>query len=256
MNNPTDQNSKIIERIRQLLAMAADQSSPHEAAIAAGRARKLMDIHQLSEIDLKDDKTGFGFRKSGQSYRYMPKWKGFLAVAVAKFNDCQCIMSHEYKTVNKSYSYRVMFQGHEVDTVVAAMMYEYLCDAIDSLCAKYIKELHYDRYPAKIGDPYKKAASLTVVSRLNAMQKDRELQTIAASSPPGPGTSLVIYKMQQVEAEFGKIDYKRSVVKYKDDHGVHAAAQRGRKDGETISLNTQIGTGDEDDGSGLKIEGS
>ncbi len=57
-----EQNLEIIERVRKLLSMAVDTSSPHEAAIAASRARKLMDKHQIDLADLIDESTGFGFK--------------------------------------------------------------------------------------------------------------------------------------------------------------------------------------------------
>ena len=44
---------KIMERVRKLLAMAKDATSPHEAAIAARRARSLMDKHQLEEHEME-----------------------------------------------------------------------------------------------------------------------------------------------------------------------------------------------------------
>ena len=43
---------KIRERIRKLLAMAGDASSPQEAAIAARRAKALLNEHNLSEADV------------------------------------------------------------------------------------------------------------------------------------------------------------------------------------------------------------
>ena len=39
-------------RIRKLLAMAGDASSPNEAAIAAKRAKALLNEHNLSEADV------------------------------------------------------------------------------------------------------------------------------------------------------------------------------------------------------------
>lgn len=43
---------KIRERIRKLLAMAGDASSPQEAAIAARRAKALLHKYNLSEADV------------------------------------------------------------------------------------------------------------------------------------------------------------------------------------------------------------
>lgn len=234
-----EKDQKIIERVRQLLAMAADTSSPNEAAIAAGRARKLMDMHQITLDDLKDEDTGFGFRHVDKSYRFLPMWKDWLAVAIAQFNDCKCSKVHEWKKVNSSYSYRLLFQGFEVDVIIAASMYDYLTAAINRLCAAYIATLGYDKYPAKIGDAYKKEASSAICSRLRTMQKERE-QEVHQST----GTSLVVFKMAQVEAEFGKAEYVTKKLVTRKDAAVWAAQRRGREDGGKISLATQIESGD------------
>lgn len=225
---------KIIDRVRKLLRMAADTSSPNEAAIAAGRARKLMDQHQISLDDLRES-NGFGFTKVGKDYRFMPVWKAILSVAVAQFNDCKAILSHEWKTSNASYTKRVMFQGFEADVAVAAAMYDYLTSTIDRLCARYIAELGYTKYPAKLGDAYKKAAASELCNRLRKMQAERE-QELKTST----GTSLVVFKMAQVEAEFGKADYKNTFLVSRRDAETFAAQRRGREDGASISLSTQI----------------
>ncbi len=230
-------SDKIIERIRQLLSMAADTSSPHEASIAAGRARKLMDQHQVELDDLKDESTGFGYVKVDKAYRFMPGWKDTLAVAIAKFNDCKCSRAREWKTDgSKSYSDRLMFQGFEHDIIVAAALYDYLAATIERLCATYMRELALGKSLTKISDAYKKAASYQVISRLNALQKEREEVTRSST-----GTSLVIFKMAQVEAEFGKAEYvtKRAVVT-KADANVYRAQARGAEDGAKIGLDQQL----------------
>ena len=161
--------------------------------------------------------------------------KDILAVAVATFNDCQCIKSHEWKTTNNSYAYRLMFRGFETDVAVAVAMYDYLTSTIDRLCANYIEELGHNRYPAKLGDAYKKAASSTLCSRLREMQEQRreEIQT-------STGTSMVIFKVAQVEAEFGGVKYTNTKLVSRADMETFAAQRRGRLDGQSIGLDVQI----------------
>ena len=48
-------DEKIIERIKKLLRLAEDNSSPNEAMIAAKRARSLMDQHQIRHIPITKD---------------------------------------------------------------------------------------------------------------------------------------------------------------------------------------------------------
>lgn len=233
-------NDKLIERVRQLLAMAADTSSPAEASIAAGRARKLMDQHQITLEHLKES-NGFGFKRAGKSYRFMPKWKDILAVAVGTFNDCKVIAQHEYMTVNKSYSKHIVFQGFEADVACAVFMYEYLCEAVDRMCQTYIAELGYSRYPAVIGDAHKKAASNEICARLRAMTEERKTDLLQNNVP---GTSLVLFKMAEVEAEFGKVKYvTKSMTNSRKPNRQDEIAQanvRGRKDGQEVSLNRQV----------------
>ena len=44
---------KLIDRIRKLLALAEDAASQNEALIAARRARSLMDKHQITKGDIE-----------------------------------------------------------------------------------------------------------------------------------------------------------------------------------------------------------
>ena len=122
-------DDKILERIRRLLAMAGDTSSPNEAAIAAGRARKLMDKHQVSDMDLKSMKD----EDFGQA-RYPLKrkqWHGVLAVAMAWLNDCNV------KTVEGKRGFSSMeFSGYLVDAVTAKELYLYLLAQADVQASK------------------------------------------------------------------------------------------------------------------------
>ena len=229
-------NEKIIERVKALLAMAGDTSSPHEASIAAGRARKLMDAHQITLADLKDS-TGFGFANVDQEYRFPPAWKDILAVAVAVYNDCKCIKTRKWKSTNNSYTFQLVFQGYESDVQVAVSLYDYLTRTIDRLCQRYIATLSYSRYPAKLGDAYKKAASTEICNRLRIMTKERteDLQLQMSS-----GTSLVIFKMKQVEAEFGAAKYTASRLVSRRGHDVEEAKARGRIDGRSVQIHQQV----------------
>lgn len=230
-------DDKIIERIKALLAMAGDTASPHEASIAAGRARKLMDAHQVTLADLKDD-GGFGFREIDKEYRYMPLYRNWLTLAVAQYNDCISIMTRKYKSTNNSYTFQTVFKGYENDVMCAHAMYDYLADTIDRLCASHIEPMGYTRYPAKIGDAFKKAASGEICARLRTMLKERtesiELRTKG-------GTSLVLYKMAAVEAEF-KTKQTTMVKSFKirTEDLVVRAREAGRKAGQSMDLHRSV----------------
>jgi len=226
---------KIIDRIRALLNMAGDAASPHEAAIAAGRARKLMDMHQVSLEDLGDKSTGFAVRAIDKEYRFLPKWKDMLCVAVAKFNDCKAVRTHKWKSINNSYSVQLAIQGYESDVEVGAAMYDYLSSTIDRLCSRYIVSLGYDRYPAKIGDAYKRSAAITLANRLQAMSDERK-----ADIKLSDGRSLVLVKMAAVEAEFGEAKYTQIKARPIKDQATLDAVSQGREDARKIAINPMV----------------
>lgn len=233
-----EERAKILERITALLNMANDVSSPAEAAIAAKRARALMDKHQVSMAEIADSEPDeFDSVPQGKAYRFMPQWKDILAVAVATFNDCICTRTNEYYAQQKHYRHRVQFKGYRSDVIVAGAMYEYLLVTIDRLCAEYIKVNHpeFDKYPAKIGDAYKKGMSRELCSRLNAMAEERK-----AAMQTSTGTSLMVIKQVAVEAEFGKPQYKNVSMVTRDDASAYRAHRQGKEDAHKINLSNQI----------------
>ncbi len=233
-----EERAKILERIAQLLNMANDVSSPAEAAIAARRARALMDKHQVSMAEIADSEPDeFDSVPQGKAYRFMPAWKDILGVAVAKFNDCICNRTNEYYAQQKHFRSRINFKGYRSDVIVAGAMYEYLLTTIDRLCAQYIKVNHpeFDKYPAKIGDAYKKGMSRELVSRLDAMAEERK-----AAMRTSTGTSLMVIKQVAVEAEFGAPRYKTKQLITRDDASAHRAHRQGGEDAKKINLSMQL----------------
>lgn len=235
MNTATD---KIIERVKALLAMAADTASPHEAAIAAGRARKLMDQHQIDLDDLKEA-SGFGFAAVGKEYRFMPKWLDCLAVGVGYLNDCKVIKQHKWKSINASYSYQIVFQGYESDVQCATTIYNYLVDAGERMCKACMREIgEGTHYKASIGDPYKRGYSAELQRRMEDMAKQRREDPALLEHKTG--TALVIFKIAEVEAEFGKINYEQQKnVRVRHDAGLDAM-YRGVVDGKNINIQPHV----------------
>lgn len=86
-------NKKIIDRIRKLLTMSKDSSSPNEAAIAAGRAAKLMQQYNLetAEVILSNiTEDTITENSTNTKYSTFPSWASYLAIPVAHLNDCEC----------------------------------------------------------------------------------------------------------------------------------------------------------------------
>lgn len=201
---------KIKDRIAKLLRMADDSSSPNEAAIAAGRARKLMDQYQIESVDLNGDiNESLIARGHGRFFAALPLYLQFFAVSVAKYNDCQ--VRFEWGTVTfkkqaddrKKTGKRVCFQGYESDVALACDMYDRLEAAVNRLCKEYMRGLGLPKYNVRIGGAFKHGAINEISRRINSMLKDRELLFSESA-----GKGLMVIKSAAVEARFGAPNYK------------------------------------------------
>lgn len=112
---------KIITRVKALLAMAKDTSSPNEAAIALERARKLVDKYQLENIDeLPAQTSEFNYCIKGDKQRY---WISAMAYGLARLNDC--ITKSEPLPAGE---YAYSFFGFPEDAETCRFMLQYLVE--------------------------------------------------------------------------------------------------------------------------------
>ncbi len=232
-----DNLDKIKDRIAKLLAMAEDASSPEEAAIAAKRARALMDKHQISETDITQVKAeSFGALAAGQAYKYMPTWKNILGVAVARYNDCQA-----HKVSVGGSKLKMHFLGFAEDVAMAVIMYDHLCRAVENWCKIYMNSIgHGSYYMASIGNPYKHGMAQRVCTKLEELTVERDQITMEGDdASKGAGRSLVVVKTDIIEKVFGKAEYETVKPRVTNEAAERARVQ-GWIDGEAVSVNDQI----------------
>ena len=228
-------NDKLIKRVQKLLAMANDAGSPNEAAIAARRARSLMDKHSLSQSDVEDLESGngsFSEVRAGKSRRFMAKWEQWLAIAVADLNDC--VVRRAFSGGNKT---QVEFCGQEDDAAVARATFEYLVATVKRLCSQYMAEQGYTRYNARVGDSYKAGAARAIRENVDQTVQGRKSET---QLDERTGTSLVVVKQQVVAQHYGHRGYGRATKSTHADPEATAARSRGHADGSKVSLNSQL----------------
>lgn len=224
---------KIKERISKLLAMAKDSSSPAEAAIAASRARSLMDKYQLGEGDIDPlEQDTFHSETTGEAYKYCPQWRSMMAVAIAKYNDCQA----RFAWSTKKYRYKeLQFLGYGNDVALAIEMYNRLAEAVDRWCKSYMARVNPGHYNARIGDAFKRGMACEISNRLGAMTTERDAIERA------PGTSLVLVKRQNVDEHFGEVKYgKGTFDPVRSDSCTAHAYQSGKASGRAVQINQEV----------------
>lgn len=224
---------KTIKRVQKLLAMAADGSSPHEAAIAAKRARKLMDEYQLTVSDLAhSDDSEFGTAQTGSKRRFTAKWEQSLAVRVAEYNDCVVafvLVDGTKQLVDFE------FRGMTADADMARVMFRYLVENGKRLCSHYIKSCGFKRYNARLGTEYKDAYSNEIRRRLQDLIDERSKVQMS------DGKSLMIVKQDLVEQKFGKPKYGTYRKRSHSDREAIEARIHGTQAGRTAQIHLGVG---------------
>ena len=184
-------NRKVLERIRKLLAMARDVSSPHEAVIAAGRARKLMDQHQVTELDLTSlDADQFESLEYTTGNKGTDKFTGLVALAVASLNDCIVM----WRSGN-GYKY-VQFDGLLGDAVCSVELMQYLRGEAYRQAERNVTENNSFRVRADRG-AYRVGFAKGVVAKVKELVAERRKVELS------DGRSLVIVKGALVKQKFG-----------------------------------------------------
>lgn len=181
-------NDKVIDKIRKLLAMAEDTSSPNEAMIAARKARKLMDKHQLSKEDIQESELSqFLETKADSVTRQRKTWMLYLASAVGQLNDCTSVV-----TSRPEVEYR--FQGFTSDAVVAKLTMDYLVQE----CERQVNLS--DAVGASERNFFRLGFATEINTRIMEIKREREKDMVTET-----GTELIPMKQKMIEQHFGKL---------------------------------------------------
>lgn len=127
-------DSKIIERMKRLLAMSQDSSSEHEAMIAARRLHVLMSKYNvsMSDIEEKEDVVGEGgFETVNFPYRRL------ICKSIAKLYYCDLI----YQKTRKNYAVMITI-GREQNRNIVESISKMVISMIDREAAKFSLEIH------------------------------------------------------------------------------------------------------------------
>ena len=189
---------RVIEKVRKLLAMAADVGSPNEAMIAARQASSLMDKYNLEESDvIIQEGIAMGEAKASSSYRKIPSWYGNLIVPVAHLFDCEA----RY-TGDRNGRFVPEFLGMDSDALVASYAFDYLVKTIEMLTTRY--SVSKSSISRKDINDYRNGLSAGIrrmIADASAAKKK------AQDDMRGTGKELVVLKRELIAKEYN-ISYK------------------------------------------------
>lgn len=234
MRITTAEKTKIIEKVRKLLALS-ESPNEHEAALAAARARDLLDKYDmaLSEIDIAQDEILQHQVQTGTRRPYA--WMGSLAVMVGYAFSCRVFRSGGV----------MVFCGTETDTQVADYIYIYLIRTVRGMYDGHKRKLQatgewavwQTRGPRIYLNSYATGLVRTIEDKLKKFVESQERRERYKTHT---GKDLMVLKDGAVQAYFNKIRLRKG---YNRPRFSGEGYARGLKDGESISINRGVNQG-------------
>ncbi|MDP2696085.1 MAG: DUF2786 domain-containing protein [bacterium] len=181
---------QILSKVKDLLALAADNSNIHESASAYKAAQKLLTKHKLTTANLMQDAsenviiTGDKFLYSGTR---MITWRGILASGVCKANGAACYWQR--CRINGQPVQRLVIIGSQCDIDVVTCLYSAIVNQIEMLCSIALRGTGGGK---TFSNNFKLGATNTVNGRLLEAQQEVESEY--------QGTAALILVNQNKEA--------------------------------------------------------
>jgi hypothetical protein len=217
-------DSAILVRIKKLLALASNNPSKEEAAVAAAKAAELMADHKLEmsaldgvNIDPEAVKVGEAFVSLGAGL-----WIGWLSVSVGKAFHAKPI-----KTRKNGHS-ALVFIGKRDDVAASIEMMRWLVSQIKSMAVRYARE--NGAKGKTVTHSFCVGAANVVSRRLNEAFAKRTAEN------PRYGALVVVDDKAistYVAEKWGRLRTSNARTSTRD----YAAYNAGRVAGENVSLN-------------------
>lgn len=130
-------SKKIIDKIRKLLALSTSPNE-NEAALAAAKAKELLDQYELTEVDLV--KQEIEEKKFDTGTIAVPQWRKSLASNVANSYGCGWYYSSGCKLYHEpNINGKITFYGPELDVEVAIYICEFCITTVERMTKAYME---------------------------------------------------------------------------------------------------------------------
>jgi len=235
----TEEKESVLNRIQKLLKMSIENgASENEAMFAADKAQKLLQEHNLSITDIKDDSQAEPIESEDVEVD-RDLWKGYIRNATAKLYFCK---TYTHVKLDKYYKKVKIFTfvGRKSNRMVATEMCKYFIDTVDKLAEEEFKQVPGNRTTInKMAHAFKQGCASKLAKRL----VDRYNEIVPDYIPQGNPDGLpILYKNEQ-----------QAITKWLEQKGIRlrsassrmsvrdrVAYSRGSEKGSKIGINTQV----------------
>jgi len=245
--------SKIVDRIKKLLALSKS-NNVNEAANAASAAARLMEEHELSMADVEsvDGKQGLGEILQGEdtqfSYKQASAWRGRLAVGVGDGFGCYSWWQQELDMASGQRVVRLIVLGRRANVDTFRYMFAYL--------EREVQRLAMEGWAVEIPRPLAAAATrwrnsfMLGAGRVISDRLREQRTDFIAHGLEGAGNSTALIRVQQGQTEvdnlFTNVSKKLGLRSSASSHPKwHADAyEKGKEAGSQVNLggNQALGT--------------
>ena len=234
-----EEKESVLKRIQKLLKMSTENgASENEAMLAADKAQKLLQEHNLSISDLKDDEQVEPMDSEDIEVE-RDLWKGYIRNATAKLYFCKTYQTHKYDTKYKRVKV-ITFVGRKSNRLVATEMCKYFINTVEKLAAEEFREVPGSRSQInRMSHAFKQGAAAKLSKRLNDRYNEIAPEYIPQDNPDG---LPILYKNEQMaitkylEQKGIRLTSQRSSMNIRD----RVAYSRGSQKGNGIGINTQV----------------
>jgi hypothetical protein len=235
----TDEKESVLNRIQKLLKMSTENgASENEAMLAADKAQKLLQEHNLSIADIKDDSQAEPMDSEDVEVD-RDLWKGYIRNATAKLYFCTTYTTMKLDTHYKKVKV-ITFVGRKSNRMVATEMCKYFINTVNRLADEEFREVPGSRASInKMAHAFKQGAASKLSSRLRKRYEEIAPEYIPQGNPDG---LPVLYKNEQMaitkwlEQKGIRLRSAKSSMSIRD----RVAYSRGSEKGDGIGINTQI----------------
>jgi hypothetical protein len=231
----------IIKKIQKLLAVSKDKgASENEAMMAADMAQKLLQAHNLSLGEIKNNENVEPINKESFEVE-RDVWRGWIRNATAKLYYCTTYSSSKLDELYRRVKVTV-FVGRESNRIVAKHMSDYFIETVERLADKEFEKVPGNRSEV---NRMKHAFKQGCASRLSQRLRDKYAESnkpVEYTGIDNPDNLPLSYKNEE-----------KAVVEWLENQGIKLVSKstrfsvrdrvafgRGSEKANDIGLNTQV----------------
>lgn len=200
MKQMSDRNNAILKKIKGLLAIANDNKSDEESQTAFIMAQKLMIKHDISLVEVEEDRNETINIQTGQvtAHKKLYWWEIELAIIMAKNFRVKNYINWKYVNNSLQKKKAIMFLGYDNDVELAKEMYILAYDALVFYSNKFIDEYYEDNSVPRLHRITNSVKNSYINGFLTGLKEKFEEQVSQMQDEYG----LMVLVPKEVEEEF------------------------------------------------------